>query len=149
MSSVVTENERNAGERKDRVFALVCAVLLSALTLSVFAYSIDSGPASTVRRYHVALFEGNRQNVAEIEFDGMERDSAILQRYVVELLRQSQSVQLGRVQKDGRVAYVDVTYALPRSGNISAIRFVVRKPNHRWRIHSRDTLETLFRMMGY
>lgn len=124
------------------------AVVLSFLTLAVFAYSKDQGPESAVRRYHQAVINRDLEAVRKMETgDGQYGNE--LPRVVGQLTSESQSVSLGKVQKDGRRAYVDVIYTLSGQRGIMALRFVVDKPEMKWRVQSDETVRLLSRMSQF
>lgn len=124
------------------------ALLLSALTLAVFAYSKDQGPESAVRRYHQAIVEGDLMSLQQTETAGG-RYSRELAPYVSQVMAQSQRASLGRVRQNGRLAYVDVIYPLASGRGMVAIRFVVEKPKLRWQVSSDETVKMLSRMSRF
>lgn len=124
----------------------IAAAILTILTLSVFAFSRDTGPESAVRQYLQACGQGDR--TAALNFVSVDDEySRYLSAQMQGVVRSSQAVRLGGVRKSGRVAYVDVVFQLP--GGITAVRFVVEKPGLRWRIDSKETLELLSRMRQF
>lgn len=124
------------------------ALMLSVLTLLVFAYSKDQGPESAVRRYHQAIASGDMETLREIESGG-NRYSQELASYLQQVMSQSQRASLGRVRQDGRTAYVDVIYPLGDGRGMMAMRFVVKKPNLRWKVSSDETVKLLTRMSQF
>lgn len=124
------------------------AVVLSLLTLVVFAYSKDQGPESAVRRYHQAVLNQNPLELKKLE-TGSEANSRQLPIFVGQLFSQSESISLGRVQKNGRRAYVDVIYRLSNERGIMALRFVVDKPDLKWQVQSDETVRLLSRMSQF
>ncbi|MBA4294202.1 hypothetical protein C0431_14665 [bacterium] len=121
------------------------AAVLSVLTLAVFAYSKDTGPESTVRRYHQSIIDGEISDLSKVTIgtDGAQEQLRLI---VTGALRQSEGVTLGRVRQDGREAYADVVYVLPGGRGMTTLRFMVRKPNLKWKIDSEGTLRLLSRM---
>lgn len=124
------------------------AFVLSFLTMAVFAYSKDQGPESAVRRYHQAVFSQDIEAVRRME-TGEGQYSKELPRLMTQLYGQSESMSLGKVQKDGRRAYVDVIYTLSGQRGIMALRFVVDKPDLKWRVQSDETVRLLSRMSRF
>jgi hypothetical protein len=59
---------------------------------------------------------------------------------VAQLLRVSQSVELGRVQARGRTALVDVVYR-DRFGQALPVRYVMVKRQLRWQVDPMQTLD--------
>lgn len=124
------------------------AVVLTLLTLAVFAYSKDQGPESAVRRYHQAIAEGNVEELRQVEAPGSQY-SQQLASYMQQVMSQSQRASLGRVRQDGRTAYVDVIYPLASGQGMAAMRFVVKKPNLRWQVNADETVKLLTRMKQF
>jgi hypothetical protein len=131
-----------------KVAAYGSAVVLTILTLAVFAYSKDQGPESVVRRYHQAITEGDVEGLRQIE-TGDSRYSAELSTYLQQVMSQSQRASLGRVRQDGRTAYVDVIYPLAAGRGMAAMRFVVQKPKLRWKVNPDETVRLLSRMSQF
>ncbi len=124
----------------------VAAIILTALTLSVFAVSRDTGPESAVRQYLEACARGDRQGArAFITTD--DEYGGYLAAQIQAVMISSQAVRLGGVRKSGRTAFVDVVFHFPNG--ITAVRFVVVKPGMRWRIDSQETLVMLRRMREF
>ncbi|MBL8067437.1 MAG: hypothetical protein JNM28_03230 [Armatimonadetes bacterium] len=121
------------------------SAILTLLTLAVFAYSKDQGPESAVRRYHVAVSDGDRSAAKALE-SGSGAYSDQMAGYVRTLLANSESVSLGRIRPDGRKATVDVIYRLSRGRGIVAVRYVVVKPDLKWRVDLDETVSLLNRM---
>lgn len=115
------------------------ALVLSLLTLGVFALARDKGPESTVRRFHVAVAEGDSSAVMRLMTDGERVSGRELRAIVSSLVSQGARVQLGRVQIDGRLAYVDVAYLNARNQVVWALRYVVKKDDLRWQIDAGET----------
>ncbi|QYK52954.1 MAG: hypothetical protein KF824_11925 [Fimbriimonadaceae bacterium] len=124
------------------------AFALSLLTLAVFAYSKDTGPESAVKRYQQAIAEGDMDGAAHYEFS-QGRYSGVLAAQIRDILRYSRRIQLGGVKKNGREAFVDVVYELPQPGNMMAIRFVVKKPDLKWKVDAEQTVRLLTRMQQF
>lgn len=124
------------------------AFALSLLTLTVFAFSKDTGPESAVRRYQQAIAAGDMQGAANFA-SGSQEYSGWLSAQVRDILRYSRRIQLGGVKKNGREAFVDVVYELPQAGNMMAIRFVVKKPNLKWKVDTEETVRVLSRMRQF
>lgn len=111
----------------------------------MFAYSKDTGPESTVRRYHQSIIDGDISDLTKVTI-GSDGAQEQLRMIVTGALRQSEGVTLGRVRQDGREAYADVVYVLPGGRGMTTLRFMVRKPNLKWKIDSEGTLRLLSRM---
>lgn len=124
------------------------AFALSLLTLAVFAYSKDTGPESAVKRYQQAIAEGDLDGAAHYEVN-RDRYSGALAAQIRDILRYSRRIQLGGVKKNGREAFVDVVYELPQPGNMMAIRFVVKKPDMKWKVDTGETVRLLTRMQQF
>ncbi|MFM9873987.1 MAG: hypothetical protein ACKVQS_11045 [Fimbriimonadaceae bacterium] len=124
------------------------AIILTLLTLSVFAYSKDQGPESAVRRYHQAIAEGDMESLRQNEVSES-RYSKQLSTYLVQVMAQSQRASLGRVRQNGRFAYVDVIYPLASGRGMAAMRFVVEKPKLRWQVNPDETVKLLSRMSRF
>lgn len=124
------------------------AFVLSVLTLAVFAYSKDQGPESTVRRFHQYLVESNQDGMDKV-LDGSKEGDQQLKIAVAGAVQQSAALRLGRVLQDGRTAYVDVVYLLPENRGMTTLRYVVVKPDLRWKVDSDETLRLLSRMKRF
>jgi hypothetical protein len=119
--------------------AIVAAVVLSFLTLGVFAMARDKGPESTVRRFHANLVAGDETAVLREMADGERVSGRDLRAMVKFALGQGAKIQLGRVYTEGRLSYVDVVYVDDRNQVIGALRYVVKKDEYRWQIDAGET----------
>ncbi|MCA0359632.1 MAG: hypothetical protein LCH41_01125 [Armatimonadetes bacterium] len=127
----------------------LAAAVLVVLVLAVFFVSRDTGPESTVRRYHQALANADTTGTRALQTDDSQLAGPLLDSNVRRLIVESQEIQLGRVRREGRTAYVDVVYRIPQSGSMMAVRYVVEKPGLRWRIDAPETLSLLRRMLQF
>lgn len=126
------------------------AACLTALTLAVFAYSKDTGPESSVRRLHQAAAAGNYQQFkAVVAASTPDETTKVLYASLRNLMAGSVDVRLGRVTTEGRTAYVDVAYLSSVPGRVSTVRWVVVKPDLRWRVDARATLTLAERMVDF
>lgn len=132
--------------RRGQFGSWLAAGCLAVLTLSVFWVSRDTGPESTVRRFHQSLLSGDAAGVSEVLMNGGDGAGTELASAVSFLLRQTSQVSLGRVRSSGRTATVDVVYVTRPSGGVVTVRYVVSKPGLRWRVDALGTLRLLRRM---
>ena len=123
----------------DKYGTAASAILLSVLTLAVFALSRDNGPESTVRRFHQAVASGDMIAVHKEMSDASRESGKALRQSVRNALAQGASVQLGKVYIDGRLAYVDVMYVMNGNQVVAILRYVVKKSDLRWQIDAGET----------
>lgn len=108
--------------------------------MAVFAVSANQGPASAVRRFHQSVID---RDLSATKLDLVPSNPQAEQAFISEvaqLLRVSQSVELGRVQARGRTALVDVVYR-DRFGQALPVRYVMVKRQLRWQVDPIQTLD--------
>jgi hypothetical protein len=131
--------DENARRRRFRGSVAV-ATALGGLVLAVFAVSANQGPASAVRRFHQSVID---RDLPATKLDLVPSNPQSEQAFineVAQLLRASQSVELGRVQARGRTALVDVVYR-DRFGQALPVRYVMVKRQLRWQVDPMQTLD--------
>ncbi len=131
--------DENARKRRIRGSVAV-ATALGGLVLAVFAVSANQGPASAVRRFHQSVID---RDLSATKLDLVPSNPQAEQAFISEvaqLLRVSQSVELGRVQARGRTALVDVVYR-DRFGQALPVRYVMVKRQLRWQVDPIQTLD--------
>lgn len=119
--------------------SVASALVLTVLTLSVFALSRDRGPESTVIRFHRAIFEGDESAVIRELTDPQNEAGKQLRSEIKKVLGLGAQVQLGRVYTEGRLSYVDVVYVVNGNQMVAALRYVVKKNDLRWQIDAGET----------
>lgn len=119
--------------------SVVSALILTVLTLAVFALSRDRGPESTVIRFHRAVYEGREASAIRELTDAQDEAGKQLRSDVKKVLDLGAQVQLGRVYTEGRLSYVDVVYVLNGNRMVAALRYVVKKNDLRWQIDAGET----------
>lgn len=134
--------------------SVVASILLTLLTVTVFALSRNQGPESAIQRYHESLYRlgfqkaldqianGNATgDAAEIRMSTVQsaQDAATtaFHRDIAQLLSQSKSVRTAQVHRSGRIAFLDVVYA--NNQGVMTIRYAMQKGPNGWQI---DTVET-------
>lgn len=128
---------------------LLTAFILSVVTLGVFASSKDQGPESTVRRYHEAILKQSEEEMKKLIEMPDSQGTNELNINIQELLNRSRTVELGRTYTRGRESHVDVYYHLASSNTVVAVRYVVVKTRHRWKVDSNQTLSLRKRMRDF
>jgi hypothetical protein len=122
-------------------WSVLSAVVLSILTLTVFGFSRDQGPESSVRRYLAALGSQEMvQALSHVATNPPGKNEQELANLSLNLLARSRQVQLARVQQSGRTATVDVIFRGPNIG-IVPFQYVVVKPGLRWKIDAGQTMD--------
>lgn len=119
--------------------SVAAAGVLALLTLSVFMVSHGRGPASVVQRYHRGLLERNSAALDRVTVQPRTQAHGVLESQVLQLLSQSQNVELGRVATRGKVAAAQVVYSSPLFG-LSIVTFAFRQDSAGWVIDPSETL---------
>ena len=123
---------------KAKVPSAVAAVVLAVLTLAVFYVLQDYGPASAIRRFHVALAADNAPGVLQV-IDSRLDDPNLA--YIVEQIRPYLTQgppQVARIDRQQGRVRVAVVY-----GNRFAVIWVVDKSGPLWKINTRLTAAVL------
>lgn len=133
-----------------RMTGWLAALLLSALTLSVFAVLQNYGPESAVRRFHEAAVNRNAEQLRRVSVrDLQDMPTRYLTFRVDELIRSGTRIQIRRTIREPRRVLVEVRYFFPGGGQTSLWWHVERQPNGEWRVNARRTLELARMRLGF
>lgn len=132
-----------------RLTTVASAVLLSLVTLSVFA-SQARGPEAVLRLFHEGVARGDRVMVQSTLYQGFgSRSSQALVAFVAQMLREERSFEIyrSRANTGGGWAVYEVHYVAGWTRPAIAI-WVVRRDRGTWKIDSDRTIEQFMRMQG-
>ncbi|MBC8064911.1 MAG: hypothetical protein H7Y17_08785 [Chlorobia bacterium] len=116
------------------------SALLSLVTLFVFATLQNSGPDSTVQKFHRAALELDRLGASELVSPTFDSSSTQeLWMYVANLVASSKSdYQIINYQRRANQAAISVQYRFP-SGGTRTLVWIVNRIQGRWKIDTRET----------
>lgn len=134
---------------RPKTASVVAATVLSVLTLSVFAASRGQGPESTVLLFHRAVAKPDAKLIQESLLNYHDPGDQVLVREVRNILSRSREVKLGKVYTQGRKSLVDVYYVIDRGPTAIVIRYVVEKPENKWKVNGAETLALRRQMMDF
>lgn len=124
--------------RPGSVFA---SLLLAVLTVSVFARSQNTGPASTLQRFHESILRrdiGMMQRVLVQPADA--RSARVLVGNVEFLVRRGIKPKLGAVEQRGTQAIAPVAYVDARNVAVAFVPFAMVRGSAGWEIDADQTL---------
>ena len=127
-------------EKKAHVTSsIVAASCITALTLSVFLVSRNSGPISAVTRFHQSVSARDAKLLVSVSVQPIDDPNlAVLVNQVEPFLKGGRNIQYTLVSKSAGIANVSVTYQFPR-GYWSKL-YVLRHGKRQWYIDAKDTL---------
>jgi hypothetical protein len=127
--------------------SILAAVLLSTLTLGVFAIQANSGPENTVRRFHEGVLRNNPKEVAAFLVQPIEDySSQVLVRRLQSLAQLGATMDVTRIVRQQNRAIVDVRYTL-QNGQIITMLWVTQLDRGVWKVNAIDTLAIIEKMM--
>ena len=120
--------------------SFLAAVLLSSLTIAVFAAARDSGPESALRRLNEAIKSGDRMAQGAL-FEEPHNDpfEGQLAGVMNAANQAGLHFKIGRIKLRGREAWVEAAYLDPGNSRFVPIQFALVKPDRRWLVSSHRT----------
>jgi hypothetical protein len=121
--------------------AVISSIALAALTLGTFWILREYGPASTLRRFHVAVLSGSERDIADaVTSQSSPLAVRLLARLVFERARLEGRYQLAGVEPHGEGRVIaEVNYLFPNRGMMVTMLWVVDREAGRWRINADET----------
>lgn len=130
--------------RPGSVFA---SLLLAVLTVSVFARSQNTGPASTLQRFHESILRRDLGMMQRVLAQPAETDAARMLVSNVELLvRRGTRPRLGSVEQVGAQAVAPVAYVDGRNVAVAVVPFALVRRQAGWEIDAEQTLALAIRV---
>ncbi len=132
----------------NRTQSFSAAILLTGLTVAVFAVSRDSGPESALLRLNAAMKSGDRLAQSN-SFAEISTDAAVHQIQGVMGAANDAGLQfkIGRIKLRGRESVVEAAYIDPATSRFITIQFALVKPARKWLVSAYRTSD-LNREMG-
>lgn len=137
----------NQGMEKARAkrSSIIVAAILAILTLSVFAFSRQSGPESAIRAYHESLMRQDTDGSLNLMAVGDREASLRLVSLGRQLVANCRGATASQVITEGRNGKVQVVYECGASG-MYIIPFALNNDSVRWRILPSETLNNISRV---
>jgi len=120
-----------------RVSNLLAASVLVALTVAVFAASRNTGPESSIRRFHLALLNRREADFYTVVLPPKTPPGATVAAETEFLLRRGARVRLGAIEKRPPRATVEVAYIF--DNGVYARRFALVRQRGTWMLDLDET----------
>lgn len=131
-----------------RTASIAAAVALSGVTLATFGALQNYGPASTLRRFHVAVERNDAADAARVLDLPLEaNESRVLVSLVAGLVRRGEPYRIARMERLPREVRAVVAYE-GRDGLSRAFVWVIVKEGRTWKIDVRRTATILRDSLG-
>jgi len=119
----------------------LAAFVLAAVTLGVFAVFHDYGPESAIRRFHLAVVNGDRAELQRVTEQPIDTPGPqALRRWVLQMHEAGAHYQLLRVERHPRAVYAAVVYS-PPDGEPYGTVWIVRKDDAFWKVDAAATAD--------
>lgn len=120
-----------------RASNILAAGALVTLTLAVFAASRNTGPESSIRRFHLALLNQHEAEFYEVVLPPRTPAGATVAAETEFLLRRGARVRLGAIEKRPPRAIVEVAYIF--DNGVYARRFALLRQRGTWMLDLDET----------
>ncbi len=128
--------------RSGRAIPMVTASALALLTLAVFWFLRESGPESAVRKFHIAVVNGDTAVLEDLLAAGSSRyATSYLVAVVANYARAGAQFRIHGTARGTEATFVEVDYVVPRRTPVPVL-WATMKQGGRWRIHPDLTLRT-------
>lgn len=132
-----------------RLTTVASAVLLSLVTLSVFASQVR-GPEAVLRLFHEGVARRDRAMVQSTLYQRLDSpESYFLAAFVNQRLAERRSIEIYRTRANTGTGWAvyEVHYVSERTRPVIAI-WVVRQDRGTWKIDANQTIQQRMRMQG-
>lgn len=122
------------------VSRILVPILLSVLTLSVFAQLRDYGPESTLRRFHEAIRDQDLETLDRLTVEGANDYRLIaLARSFKRAFDLGVSAQILGIRREPDRVVAEVAYVRPGSARYEPFNWVLVKSGGRWLVNTNES----------
>lgn len=140
------------GAPPTRTWSIVAASTLALITLFVFYTLQDVGPESAIRRFHMAVLQGNRSEIDALASQGANAPTTQwLESKVVNAIAVLHArYQVMHMDRSDTSVGAEVAYVLP-NGSTMPMYWIIEKDRgrHQWRVNADRTYEITVSTLRY